>query len=54
MDDGTELRTEVGGSPTGDGDIDGKKSRPSIRWVQLAYDLEQYRDPDAGERGEVF
>jgi hypothetical protein len=36
------------------GDPAPAKSRPPIRWVQLAYDLEQYGDPDPDERGEVF
>ena len=55
MEDRTELRTDAGGSSTGDGgDVDAEKSRPSIRWEQLAYDLEQYGNPDPNERGEVF
>lgn len=54
VEDSAELRADADSSPTGDGGIDAKKSRPSIRWVQLAYDLEQYGDPDPNERGEVF
>ena len=41
-------------SPANGGDAAPTKSRPTIRWVQLAYDLEQYGDPDPDERGEVF
>jgi hypothetical protein len=29
-------------------------STPPMRWVQLAYDLEQYGELDAEQRGEVF
>jgi hypothetical protein len=36
------------------GDGNPLDSRPSTRWVQLAYDLEQYGDLDPEERGEVF
>ena len=36
------------------GDSKPTTPRPPIRWVQLAYDLEQYGDPDPDERGEVF
>jgi hypothetical protein len=36
------------------GDTAPMKPRAQIRWVQLAYDLEQYGDPDPDERGEVY
>ena len=53
--DDAEGRTDATSTPLADGgEIEPKKSRPSIRWVQLAYDLEQYGDPDPDERREVF
>ena len=56
MDEGTELRPNADGAPLADGaaDVDPKKSRTSVRWVQLAYDLEQYGDGNLDERGEVY
>ena len=56
VDEGTELRPNADGAPLADGaaDVDPKKSRPSVRWVQLAYDLEQYGDGNLDERGEVY
>lgn len=55
-DEDREPRTGAARTPLadGNGDIEPTTSRPSIRWVQLAYDLEQYGDPDPDERGEVF
>jgi hypothetical protein len=48
--DGEERRTDV--ERRGEGEpLD---SRPPSRWVQLAYDLEQYGQLDAEQRGEVF
>ena len=53
---GRELRGETPRTPLAEGgeDTERRKSRPSIRWVQLAYDLEQCGDPSPDERGEVF
>jgi hypothetical protein len=36
------------------GESEPLESRPPTRWVQLAYDLEQYGELDAEQRGEVF
>lgn len=53
--DGAERRADPESAPVAEGGgIDPKLARPSARWVQLAYDLEQYGDPDPDERGEVF
>ena len=56
MDEGSELRTNADGAPLADGaaDVDPKKRRASVRWVQLAYDLEQYGDASSDEGGEVY
>lgn len=54
-EEGGELRSDAERVPHADeGEIDSRKPRSSIRWVQLAYDLEQYGDADPEERGEVF
>lgn len=56
MDDDSDLRGDADGTPPANRsrDVEPTKSKPPIRWVQLAYDLEQYGDPDPDERGEVF
>jgi hypothetical protein len=55
VNDGRELGGAAeNASPANGGDTAPAKSRPPIRWVQLAYDLEQYGDPDPHERGEVY
>ena len=55
MDDGREQGGAAeNASLANGGDAAPAKSRLPIRWVQLAYDLEQYGDPDPDERGEVF
>lgn len=54
-DENTERRADAQRAPLADrGDIKPTKSKPSVRWVQLAYDLEQYGDPDPDERREVY
>jgi hypothetical protein len=51
----TEIDEEEGRTDLeGRGDGEPSDSRPPTRWVQLAYDLEQYGEPDAEQRGEVF
>jgi hypothetical protein len=56
--DGKEERGDAAGAWLPDGRDerrpDESAPKPSTRWVQLAYDLEQYGDPDPDERGEVF
>jgi len=56
--DGNGQRTDAEGAWLADGHRDGETGESrhtrSGRWVQLAYDLEQYGDPDPDERGEVF
>jgi len=56
MGDGGELHGDVEGAPQGNGsgEVEPTKKRPSIRWVQLAYDLEQYGEVSPDERGELF
>lgn len=55
VNDGRELAGAAeSASVANGGDAAPAKSRPPIRWVQLAYDLEHYGDPDPDERGEVF
>jgi hypothetical protein len=52
---GTEQRTEAWpANGRRQGDTDDTEPRPSTRWVQLAYDLEQYGDVDPEQRGEVY
>jgi len=48
--DATEERTEG----RRDGATDEREQQPSTRWVQLAYDLEQYGEATLEQRGEVF
>ena len=56
--DDNEERGDAAGAWLADGrdevQPDESARKPSTRWVQLAYDLEQYGDPDPNERGEVF
>ena len=37
-----------------DGRIEEREQRTPTRWVQLAYDLEQYGEERPEQRGEVF
>lgn len=56
--DGMDQRTEASAAESAggrrDGETDDANARSSTRWVQLAYDLEQYGDVDPEQRGEVF
>jgi len=48
--DATKERTEG----RRDGETDEREQQPPMRWVQLAYDLEQYGEGNPEQRGEVF
>jgi hypothetical protein len=37
-----------------DGRIEEREQKTPTRWVQLAYDLEQYGEESSEQRGEVF
>ena len=56
--DGDEQRTDDGGPSLADdrhdGQADDSGRKRSTRWVQLAYDLEQYGEGGTEQRGEVF
>jgi len=49
-----QLRDEADGERAGAGNEGAPSSTRSTRWVQLAYDLEQYGDGDPENRGEVY
>lgn len=50
----TDAAGGVGGDVGRDGQRTSAKLTQSKRWVQLAYDLEQYGGVDPENRGEVF